>query len=788
MFRNGLLALNFLKNNWLWLAISTYLILGSYLIYVTYSTPYLGIKLKEENGQWLIIEPYYKEWANKQRISAGDIILEIDGNNINDLNIIKYDPVIRVAKELKFVNQEDEQLIHLQIAPLDIPEQLLYIFFLPVCYFLLSLIVSLYLYKKQKNSSLINLLILFILTVSLAYVSIGASGMLDRVGTVVNRSSMILCLVLLIHFLRNYFLFLNLKWLFIYNIKIIYILPLFIVSSFSIFSIIYPFTNTLFSIFTLWLFFILLIIIFGILGIGYSKYKTPQLKIFLLGIISPFLPFLFLFALPQIIFHKYILSADICSLFLLLIPYSFIFTQLTERIFDMEYYITRLRHYFNFSFAFTVWLLIGLYWITDLAISRMTEIFLFSFFSLIALFYIKEKIDYHKRKILFSTKGDYIHRMYTTIDSIGRVVKIEDLLEKFVHEVALHLEINHIDVLTYDLQTQQITFLSKSKEYTQNQIDEVLLDKLSLGDIKKTEHFYIAFIHQDVNYKRILVVDHNKSIFLKDEELLWLELLLLYLNNFIENTKMVEDLLEQLKHMKEADNNQLPWLNKLLWLRFEEEKYQLAQELHDTILQEQLHIAREMDVVIHAKKTINIQTKLSKVHDHMIASLNDLRGYCENLKPPLLDTLGLNAALEKLIQKVHKRAEFVLIYTIDRLYLEDERLNLMIYRLFQELLNNALKHSHANIVEIHLLEAKEGFEVNYFDDGIGCKMDEIILADSMGIRGMQERVRAFNGKFSINTNIGDGMSIRIKVNEREQTNSDGYNTYHRWPTPSKQLS
>ncbi len=159
MFRNGLLALNYLKNNWLWLAISTYLILGSYLLYVTYSTPYLGIKLKEENGQWLIIEPYYKDWANKQKISAGDIILEIDGNNINEINIIKYDPVIRVAKELKFVNQEDGQLIHLQIAPLDIPEQFLYIFFLPACYFLLSLIVSLYLYKKQKNSSLITYLI-----------------------------------------------------------------------------------------------------------------------------------------------------------------------------------------------------------------------------------------------------------------------------------------------------------------------------------------------------------------------------------------------------------------------------------------------------------------------------------------------------------------------------------------------------------------------------------------------------------------------------------------------------
>ena len=187
-----------------------------------------------------------------------------------------------------------------------------------------------------------------------------------------------------------------------------------------------------------------------------------------------------------------------------------------------------------------------------------------------ALFYIKERIDYRKRKILFSTKGDYIHRLYTTVESIGRVVKIEDLLERFVQEVVVQLEMESVYVLTYDFQTHQVTLTNKSKEYTQHQIDEVLVERLGLG-ILKTDHFYIAFIHQDVNYKRILVVDHNKTIYLKDEELLWLELLLLYLNNFIENTKMVEELLNQLKHMKEADNRQLPWLNKLLWLRFEEE-------------------------------------------------------------------------------------------------------------------------------------------------------------------------------------------------------------------------
>ena len=57
-----------------------------------------------------------------------------------------------------------------------------------------------------------------------------------------------------------------------------------------------------------------------------------------------------MYALPVIVFNRYILSAEICSLFLMLIPFSFIFTQLTERIFDMEYFISRLRYYFNFSF------------------------------------------------------------------------------------------------------------------------------------------------------------------------------------------------------------------------------------------------------------------------------------------------------------------------------------------------------------------------------------------------------------------------------------------------------
>ena len=763
------MELNSVKRNWFFLAIAVYLTVGLYLFYIAYSTPPLSVYLKEEKGQWQITDPYYKDWAAKHQITSGDIVLTVDGIQTEHVPNIMYDFVIRAANSLT-IKKPDGQILDVQITHSDIPQQLYFVLVVPFCYYLLTLLIALYLYFKQKSSPFLNTLILFMLIVSLAYISIGASGRLNSVGILVNRSSMLLCLVLLFHFLKSYFSFLNINWLFVNNIKVLYIMPL-LAFFLSVLGIMYPSTHNLYSNIILGLFLFLLMMILIILIISYFKYRAPQIKVLLIGIIIPFFPFLFLYALPKMLFHRFIFSADVCSVFLMLIPYSFIFTQLTERMFDMEYLITRLRYYVSFAFVFSIWLSLGLYWIANHTLSTvaMLELFFFTFISVTVLFYIKEKVDYRQRKVLFSTKGDYIHQLYTTIDKIGKAFKIEDLLGRFVQEVSLHLELNDVDVLTYDYQRHQLISKNESNNPLHNHLDLEIIEKLQQGDIKKINTFYLAFIHQDAHYKRILVLNHNNSINLKDEELVWLELLLLYLNNFIDNTKMIEGLIEELKLMKQEDGNQLPWLNKLLWLRFEEEKYQLAQELHDTNLQEQLHIAREVNVLIHEKDTTAIQKKLGNIHEQMIASLHELRTYCENLKPPLLDTLGLNAALEKLIQKVYKRADFVLIYTMDRLYLEDERLNLMIYRIFQELLNNALKHSYATSVEIHLKEMSDGFEIVYIDNGVGCELQEVTQSDSMGITGMQERVKAFNGQFYINSSIHEGMSIRITIKEESET-------------------
>ncbi|WP_232540709.1 sensor histidine kinase [Lysinibacillus fusiformis] len=754
-----------MPNKFFWPAIVLYIVLGLYLNFVNYSAPYIEIGVEEKDGKWLVSQLYYKDWAKRQNISIGDTILNVDDGPIAELNQLKYKSKILSANDLTIM-KPDGKIINIHIKHLDIPQQFFYVLIVPACYYLLTLFVAFYLYFKQRNTRLTDLLILFILTVSLAYVSSGVSGRLDGIGIIVNRTTMLLCLVILLHFLRNYFSFMKTKWMFTNNIRFFYLMPS-IGFILACIGTVFPASNDILSNVVLLLFLILLIIILSILLISYFKYSSPQLKILLGSIMIPFLPFLFLYVLPKILFHTYILSSEISSLFLLLIPFSFIFTQLAERLFDIEYHITRLRYYVIFSLLFTLWFTVGLYFIAGqyLRITVMSGVSFFTFSSLVILFYVKEKVDYRKRKILFSTKGDYIHQLYTAVDKIGKTIKIDELLEKFAYEVSVHLELEDVFVLTYNYDTNE--FLTNSGERILIHPDT--MDDIRLGEIRKIDKIYLAFLHQDAHYKRALVLGHNNKIHLKDEELLWLELLLLYVNNFIENTKLVEELLEELKHMKQADDGQLPWLNKLLWLRFEEEKYQLAQELHDTNLQEQLHIAREVDVLVNAKDTTDIQEKLAKIHKQMVDSLHELRTYCENLKPPLLDTLGLNAALEKLIRKVQERANFVLIYSIDRLYLEDERMNLMIYRLFQEVLNNALKHSYATAVEIHLKEMIDGFEIIYSDDGVGCHVEEIIVAESMGIRGMQERVKAFNGHFYIDSQLNQGMSIRIAVKEGSET-------------------
>jgi len=717
-------------SKWTYSIFITYILLGIYVLVVALQIPFIDISLDTTSEQPVMTEFYYPNWAQQNNIEKGDLLLTIDGKSVSSNQLDSY---VRCAKELTFMKPNGD--VHaVSIKHKDIPEEFYLQIIFPLFYFVLSFGVANYLWRRNKDNPLTSLLTLFLLTCSLAYVSTGASVRGNLIGSLVIGAGIILCIVLFIHFLQFYFRYQRIEWPYI-NTKWLYVTLLFIPCSEFIINVNSDF-GTKAALINLGMFAALVLYAIYILLTSYIRTKLEKIRLITIAFITPFLPFLLFFVIPVLLGQNPILHAEVAALFLLFIPFSFIFIQVNERLFDIEYQLSRLRYYSTLAFFSALLLATGItiLLIDKLSIVKITSVFILVFLVIIASFYIKEQLDFKYRKIIFSSTGNYVHNLYAAVNRMGKAKNQQELLDQFKYEI------------TEKLGTTAFTITTITEDAP------VTCDEVNIGN-----HL---LLHDTGEEKIMLIIRHV----LQKEELLWLELLALYVSMFIDNLKLIEDLVCEIKLMKDHNDTQLPWLDKLLWNIIEKEKSILAQELHDTILQEQLHLARELDVL--ASSPIIKKEKVLNIREQLLNASKDLREYCENLSPPLLDTFGLQIALKKLMQKVKIRADFLLKAHIERVQFKDVTLHLVVYRLVQELLNNAIKHAGATEVSLKLLAIDRGFILQYDDNGIGCNIEGLMQSSaSMGINGIRERVRAFNGDITINSNLNEGMHIFIQIQE-----------------------
>lgn len=722
-----------------------YVGIAIYLSIVAYHKPLIKIELQQQNEQWAVEAPYYSQWAAEQGIEAGDIILNVDNMPVSEISSTLYIHSIRAANELT-TQKQDGTIRKIEILHKDLPVQFYLHVILPIIYFVLSLGAGFYLYKRQKDIASMKWLILFILTIALAYLSSTASSKLNLLGGIITNGGILLAPVVLLQFLQNYYRYLHIKWTFIQRIEMLYILPV-IGAVLGGVEIVYPFLRNTTSLIILTTSFLLFACSLWILLHGYYKTRMIQLRLLILSVILPFLPFLLLFVVPEVIRQRPILEAEYSILFVLLIPFCFMFLRVSERLFDIHYYITRTSYYLVVTSALTIWLWLGLYFLMDNVPNGILVVFLFIF--ILLFFYIKEKVDAKYRDILFTPKGNTIRQLSKVIDQMSIAYRVEVLLSILKEEAAKHLEIQNIKIVNNDGSSRPAECVMTDEQ----------MQQLHAGEIIKLSNVYVALIHQEARMQRLLLIEHQGTIRLKDEELLWLKLLLKYAGSAIESLKKIEELLRELQSLQQTAEQEPIWLKKLVWLKVEQEKYYVAQELHDTVLQNLTHLTREIGLLVEDETAVSAQELYEQMHNNV----QDLRAYCETLKPPVLDKFGLTAALSQLAQQVSNKAKFKLCTTFERVYLQHEQLPLVIYRIVQELLNNALKHSDATKVTLSLQELDEGFELIYEDDGMGCELEQMLQTDSLGIRGIKERVEAFNGYCRIEANVNEGVFIHIII-------------------------
>lgn len=200
----------------------------------------------------------------------------------------------------------------------------------------------------------------------------------------------------------------------------------------------------------------------------------------------------------------------------------------------------------------------------------------------------------------------------------------------------------------------------------------------------------------------------------------------------------------------------------------EAEKAALARELHDEL--GGLLVAAKMDLVWLRRKLENGDTMLAERWNRVQKSLEqgvDLkRGIIENLRPTLLDNLGLVVALRWLVSETVRRSGLKCRESYCDADLGDlsAEVNIALYRIAQECLTNIMKHAHATEFEFELQCSDEAVTLIVKDNGRGIPRGRVGLPQSYGIAGMQHRVSAFGGDMNIEPGAnGRGTIVRVTI-------------------------
>ncbi|MBU2018872.1 MAG: PAS domain S-box protein [Bacteroidetes bacterium] len=201
-------------------------------------------------------------------------------------------------------------------------------------------------------------------------------------------------------------------------------------------------------------------------------------------------------------------------------------------------------------------------------------------------------------------------------------------------------------------------------------------------------------------------------------------------------------------------------LNEIL----EAERSRIAREIHDEFGQLLTGIKMSLATL---KKTTEKPEETNKINDLMVEvdlSISSLRSLASDLRPRILDTLGLGPSLEWLVNDVQKKSGIrsSVFIDVDETPI-DQMTAICFYRICQEALTNVLKHSEANKLSVRLIQNKDTLSLEVSDNGIGLNYDKREPHFSNGILGMRERALMLGAFFEIDSQPKKGTTLRVTL-------------------------
>jgi signal transduction histidine kinase len=301
------------------------------------------------------------------------------------------------------------------------------------------------------------------------------------------------------------------------------------------------------------------------------------------------------------------------------------------------------------------------------------------------------------------------------------------------------------------------------KDLTKQKGEKILPPEFSaqLGEkgLKALEVFPLLASNQAVG---AMAIGRESGSYFSDDELAFIVNLASPIALAIQNSRLFMMLTE--------NETQLRGLSQKL-VQIQEKQYShLAKELHDRVGQDMTAININLNIIrtlLPAQTSKDIISRLDDTEQLVQESVVRMRSTMAEFRPPMLDQYGLTAALYWYSEQYMRRTGIVI--DINDRYLKDTRLpsdiEIALFRIVQEALNNIAKYANASQVNIEFLEQKDKILMTVTDNGTGFKVEqqEINSSGHWGMTIMRERARAINGQFFLRSVPGKGTQVVVQV-------------------------
>lgn len=348
------------------------------------------------------------------------------------------------------------------------------------------------------------------------------------------------------------------------------------------------------------------------------------------------------------------------------------------------------------------------------------------------------QLEYHKNRheILQNSLKNFSH-------DLSSVMKLTDLEQRIVKEIETMLPGSY--PMIHKHTPFDLTDISPGK---MTNISGKILIKIG----ERQEGSYALSLHANA------ICEQMESI--------WLETLAHYSIMVFENLKMIEDLMNQLETVSQGEETP-QWVLRMMFHLQEQQRLTLSSDLHDTVLQDHIHLYRRMGTLFSQNKIEEkAKSKLMEMEQGMLDIIHEIRFTCNTLRPPLLRELGLESSLENLFDHIQVTSTYKVMFipkNLSLLTLNEEQ-TIGIYRMVQEWLHYAEENAKVNLITFELSVEGDTLKLVYREDGARLDINtENIQSPNIRLTTISQRAKSLGGKMKLLSKEDCGMKAVVEL-------------------------